>query len=106
MSVESPFDDVSGRLGVQQSGQLRAQVIEHGPNQLVLGAEVTKHQPVVDLGSSGDVANRRRGWPTLGEQVGGGLQDCGRYLFPPSGHLAAVGCRTRSHPATVTDVVI
>ncbi len=24
--------------------------------------------------------------------------DCGRYLFPPSGHLAVVGCRTRSHP--------
>ena len=105
LPVKGPFEDVGRRAGVQQTGQIGAQVIKHGTDQLVLGAEVPKHQSVVDLRSGGDVADRRRGRTPLGEQVGGGLQDRRGHLFPPGGHLPASGCRTCSHVTTLTDVV-
>ena len=75
LQVESAIHLVAWRTGVQQSGQSCTQVVEHGTDQLVLGAEMPEHQSVVDLRSGGDVADRRRGRTTLGEQVGGGLQN-------------------------------
>lgn len=105
LAVQGALHYLGGGVGLQLGAQVVPQVVEHGADELFLGAEVPENQPVVDACPRGDVADGGRRRAALGEQLGGGLQDRRGHFRPPGRGFPAASCGRCSHLTTLPNVV-
>ena len=86
--VDGVGDLLAVRLFGEKFGKVLAEMVEHGRHQGVLVAEVSVDQAVVDPRARGDIAERRRRQPPLGEQIGGERKTAATTSSLPTGAAA------------------